>query len=285
MREPTVGRQAGARGAVVALAGCLGLCFWRQTTSFVGAPPQDAQLTSRDGRRDHSQVAMRSQGQGGRFNLWQRMMPKVKKTKKLAITRPRKAPGSWRGARLPKRYPLYDILEDIDENVPDYTIVEEPEEPMQPVYDVGIKKRYPWAGPLDRLTDEKIEKERTWDSGMEPLHGSIIHTMLPPLGLVQNFEMHKGTNLYRERARFPPWLNRPPRGLGVKANKFRKIQWTKDRRVRWENLTKYQKASGFFPKIEFAVGESLEDEDEDVDMIDDAELDELDDGLDAALER
>merc|ERR1712194_185136 len=130
-------------------------------------------------------------------------------------------------------------------------------EPLKPVYDVGIKKRYPWAGPLDRLTDEKIEQEKTWESGMEPLYGNIIHTALPPLGLVQNFEMHKGTNLYRERARFPPWLNAPPRGFGIKAHNLREVQWGKDRRIRWENLTSQQQASGLFPKIEFAVGESL----------------------------
>merc|ERR1711957_648120 len=112
--------------------------------------------------------------------------------------------------------------------------------------------------------------------------GNIIHTALPPLGLVQNFEMHKGTNLYRERARFPPWLNAPPRGFGIKAHNLREVQWGKDRRIRWENLTSQQQASGLFPKIEFAVGESLEDADEDLDMIDDADLDELDDGLDAA---
>jgi hypothetical protein len=213
------------------------------------------------------------------------MMPKVKVTKKLSIMRRRKIPGSWRAARLPRRYPLYDILEDLDDKVPDYTIVEEPEEPMKPVYDVGIEKRYPWAKPLDRLTEEKIEQERTWDSGMEPLYGNIIHTMLPPLGLVQNFEMHKGTNLYRERTHYPPWLNAPPKGLGQKARNLKTVQWTKDRRVRWENLTKSQQESGLFPRIEFAVGESLEDADEDLDMIDDADLDELDDGLDAALER
>jgi len=228
---------------------------------------------------------MRSQGQGGRFNLWQRMMPKVKKTKKLSITRPRKTPGSWKAARLPRRYPLYDILEDLDEKVPYWTIIEEPEEPLKPVYDVGIKQRYPWAEPLDRLTEEKIEQEKTWDSGMEPFFGNKVHTALPPLGLVQNFEMRKGTYLYRERAKYPPWLNKPPYGLGVKAHKYKEIQWTKDRRVRWENLTANQKASGYFPRLELPIGQSLEDVDEDMDMIDDAELDELDDGLDAALER
>merc|ERR1712032_535404 len=66
--------------------------------------------------------------------------------------------------------------EELDEKVPWYTVVSEPEEPMEPVF------------------------------------GSITGTQLPPAGRRQNYIERRG---WMQRKACPPWLNRPLIGTEV----------------------------------------------------------------------
>lgn len=279
MQGPGVGRQR--RGAVL-LAGFLGLCFWKKT-AFVGAPSKSMELMHRDAVRDSSQVAMRSQAQGGRYNLWQTFMPKVKGGKKMALFRPKKNYGSFPARQLPRRYPLYDILEHLDKKVPVYTIISEPEEPLRPVYDVPLKDRYPWAGKLNKVHWKKYKEEKSWKTGLEPLFGNIYTENLPPQGRRQTYVDRKGWHNFA-KWKHPIWLNRAYPGMYIPKEKMNAIPFRKDRRPRWDMLSDEQKASGKFPKI-------IDDPDnkwrvikgDDVDAATAAQLDEFDDGLDAAL--
>merc|ERR1712203_515829 len=102
---------------------------------------------------------------------------------------------------------------------------------MQPVLDVGIAKRYPWAGELTRLTAKKIRKERTYESSMEPFFGNIMTINRPPTGRAQQYELRRG---YQSSNLYPKWLNQPPTGLVVKPKDGER--WRKDRRPRWNEL-------------------------------------------------
>lgn len=166
-------------------------------------------------------VGMRSQGQGGRANFGQQWMPKVKGAKKMSVFRPKKNYGSAGARQVPRRYKLYDILEELDETVPWYTVISEPEEPMEPVFDVPLYKRYPWAKKL-KVPKKKIKKE--WKSPMEPLFGSITGTQLPPTGRRQRYIERRGW----PNVKYPVWLNKPLKGTEVFVDN--NMEWKKDRR-------------------------------------------------------
>merc|ERR1712190_393593 len=182
-------------------------------------------------------------------------MPKVKGAKKMAIFRPRKNYGSHGARKVPRRYELYDILEKIDETIPTYTVVSEPEEPLQPVFDVPLKERYPWAEPLDKVPLKKRIEEESWETGMEPYFGSYTKQNLPPIGRRQNYVHRRGWPRYNH----PPWINRPLIGSGedFKKEKFHGVEFKKDRRPdKWKQMT----------EVAFDDAEFEEDEEFDEDL-------------------
>mmetsp|Transcript_9749 Transcript_9749/g.19515 ORF Transcript_9749/g.19515 Transcript_9749/m.19515 type:complete len:302 (-) Transcript_9749:101-1006(-) len=207
-------------------------------------------------------VAMYSQGQGGRANVGQYFMPKLKGAKKMAVLRPRKNYGSHDARKVPRRYPLYDILEEIDEKVPWYTVVSEPEDVPAINRDAPILERYPFAGPLGGVPEEKQEIENNSETALEPFFGSWTDAP-PPIGRRQNYVARRGWPRYNH----PPWINRPLIGEGVKVPG--NLPWSKDRRPKPENMTRAQ-----LRKYKKAQPAEITDE----------VIDELDDGLDDALD-
>merc|ERR1719401_685183 len=151
----------------------------------------------------------------------------------MAVFRPKKRYGTAKARWVPRRYELYDILEEMDKNVPWYTVISEPEVPKEPVMDVPLMERYPWAEPF-KTHPKKIELESGEDR-LEPLFGSFTSQCLPPIGRRQNYIERRGWPKYN----YPPWLNRPLVGTGIRFDKLktRKIDsrqkefaWRKDRR-------------------------------------------------------
>lgn len=213
-------------------------------------------------------VALCSQGQGGRFNRGQYYMPKLKGAKKMAVLRPRKPYGSHSARKVPRRYDLYDKLEEIDETVPVYTVVSEPEEPMQPEMDAPIARRYPWAGKLMKLHEEKQKLENDRETALEPYFGSFTKQNLPPIGRRQQYVFRRGWPRYNH----PPWINRPLIGEGVKVTGGTK--WKKDRRPQpWQlsrkNRRLYEEEQAK-KEAEAAELEELPEEDDDLDAALDA---------------
>merc|ERR1719401_3150603 len=176
-----------------------------------------------------ARVAMHSQGQGGRYNLGQRFMPRAAKgAKKWAVFRKKKNYGSADARWVPRRYELYDLLEELDKSTPWYTVISEPEVPKEPVFDVPLDRRYPWADPF-KVHPKKFKLESSKDR-LEPLFGNFTTTNLPPIGRRQNYIERRGWPKYH----YPPWLNRPLVGTGIRFDKakFNKkdLAWSKDRR-------------------------------------------------------
>eukprot|EP00443_Scrippsiella_acuminata_P099202 CAMPEP_0115621200 /NCGR_PEP_ID=MMETSP0272-20121206/25605_1 /TAXON_ID=71861 /ORGANISM="Scrippsiella trochoidea, Strain CCMP3099" /LENGTH=303 /DNA_ID=CAMNT_0003057315 /DNA_START=50 /DNA_END=961 /DNA_ORIENTATION=- len=151
-------------------------------------------------------IAMRS----GSASFGQHFMPSLKNAKRKRYTRPKKHPGSWDAMRQPRRYELYDILEELDETTPWYTIVSEPEEPMLPVEGVPLKERYPWAGDLQRVHPDKEEMENSEEDRMAPLFLPLSKAP-PPTGRRQRYIERRGFATGKQ----PPWLNRPEIGYEV----------------------------------------------------------------------
>ncbi|CAE8640752.1 unnamed protein product [Polarella glacialis] len=175
--------------------------------------------------RNLERVAMQSQGQGGR-NIYAKMTgcPRLKGAKKMAVLRPRKHYGSHGARKVPRRYPLYDILEEIDERIPTYTVLTEPEDPYAPREKVALVERYPWAGSLAGVNKKKQDMEHGEnDERMEPLFGSWTGAGLPPTGRRQRYILHTGFPTYN----LPPFLNRPLIGEGVKVTG--NMEWKKHR--------------------------------------------------------
>merc|ERR1719414_74456 len=170
-------------------------------------------------------LAMNSQGQGGRFNVGQYYMPKLKGAKKMAVLRPRKPYGSHGARKVPRRYELYDKLEEIDETTPWYTVLSEPEEALESCRDVPIMQRYPWAGPLNELPKAKQRIENDTTTALEPYFGSLRDNP-PPMGRTQNYVHRRGWPRYNH----PPWINRPLIGTGI--SKPNDKPFSKDRRPR-----------------------------------------------------
>lgn len=212
-----------------------------------------------------ARLALRSQGQGGRFNVGQYYMPKLKGAKKMAVLRKRKNYGTHGARKVPRRYPLYDILEELDEKLPWYTVISEPEEPLDPVMDVPLLERYPWAESLEKVPKEKQEKESRPATGMEPYFGSFTRQNLPPRGRRQLYVFRRGVPRYNH----PPWINRPLIGQGVKV--IHNLPYKKDRRPRMEWLTVRERKR---------LKRQLKQNDKAMNEV----VDELGDGLDAELD-
>jgi len=245
--EPGLGGRTAAPGSGTAL---LGLCG----AALVAAVAR--------GRR----VVMHG-GQSGRFNVGQSFMPQLKGAKKMAVLRKRKNYGSHGARQQPRRYPLYDILEEIDEKIPWYTVVSEPEEPMLPEPGAPILERYPWAGELGGVPEEKQEIENDKKTALEPFFGSWVDNP-PPLGRRQNYVFRRGWPRYNH----PPWINRPLIGEGTSRKVRHDQEWSKDRGPKPETMTPRQK------RIWEAKQQEMPKEAEITDEV----LDELDE-MDAAL--
>lgn len=134
--------------------------------------------------------------------------------------------GSAKARQLPRRYPIYDILEELDETLPAWTIIDEPEEPLQPLEDVPLLERYPWAGELKRVHPQKQERE----------HGSEERRMMPLYGSVMVDPNPKGRRQkYIERSMYknqeinlhPRYLQRPRKGEKVEIDD--KEHWKRHR--------------------------------------------------------
>lgn len=167
-----------------------------------------------------SRVAMRSKGA---------FIPKVKSARKMALFRPRKNYGTHGARKVPRRYELYDILEEIDEKIPTYTIISEPEEPLEPVMDVPLTERYPWAGPIDSVPEEKKELEARVKTRLEPYFSNFTTQGLPPWGRRQQYVFRRGWPRYH----YPPWINKPKVGDGVRLPGS--LPFLKDRRPKdWQ---------------------------------------------------
>lgn len=174
-------------------------------------------------------ILMRSQGQGGKATIGQSWMPTVKGAKKRALFRGRKNPGSHGARKVPRRYPLYDLLEEYDKTLPTYTVVWEPEEPMKAVEDVPLLERYPWANSLKKVNKKKQEME-SGDDKMERLFGSYTRENLPPMSRRQKYVPRMGYPHYN----YPPWINRPLAGTELQIPAA--TRWKKDRRPTFEQL-------------------------------------------------
>ena len=195
---------------------------------------------------------MKSQGQGGRFNFGQPFFPQLKKTKKRAMFRRRKNYGTRGAEKPPRRYPLYDILEELDTTTPAYTVVSEPEEPMMPVEGVPLIERYPWAGELKTPEAKQYMEDPSNEDRLEPYFGSITGANLPPLSREQKYVHRYGWPHYN----YPPWLNRPKIGEGVQIPGD--TPWKKDRTPAFEHLSKMKQAAILKAQAE-AEGEALEE--------------------------
>jgi len=165
-------------------------------------------------------------------------MPSLKKQKKRLVWRRRKISGSYRFEKRPIRYPIYDILEYLENKIPCYTIVSEPEEPMRPVLDVPLTMRYPWAGALEKIHPWKIKNED--ESPMERLHGNIRTELPPPTTRVQKMIARRGFPTQK----YPRWMEPSSPAKALPPD----FPWRKDRRIdkikEEIGLTKKKKVKG-----------------------------------------
>ncbi|CAJ1365086.1 unnamed protein product, partial [Effrenium voratum] len=168
--------------------------------AFVGTPFSASAPRALDCGRKESAVIMHGQGQHGRNVYGDRCMhgkPQVKAAKRAARWRSRKKYGSYGARQVPRRYPLYDILEELYDKVPTYTIVSEPDVPMEPVMKVPLTERYPWAGDLSKVHPLKQEKEHGENEDrMEPLWAAWNGAGHPPQGREQMYEKRMGWPTY-----------------------------------------------------------------------------------------
>merc|ERR1719401_2540022 len=196
----------------------------------------------------------------------------------MAVFRPKKRYGTAKARWVPRRYDLYDILEEMDKTTPWYTVISEPEVPKEPVMDVPLMERYPWAEPF-KTHPKKIELE-SGDDRMEPLFGSFTTQNLPPLGRRQRYIERRGWPGYH----YPPWLNRPLVGTGLRFKKAkyekRDLVWSKDRRPpKWLLSGRNRKIYELEKKKKRLLRKSkaADFDDEDIDDMD-ADLDALEAG-------
>eukprot|EP00913_Durusdinium_trenchii_P001179 g1083.t1 len=155
--------------------------------------------------------------------------PQVKGAKRAARWRSRKKYGSYGARQLPRRYPLYDILEEVYSKVPTYTIVSEPDEPLEPVMKVPLTERYPWAGSLSK-------EHGTNEDRMEPLFAAWNGAGHPPRGREQTFEKRMGWPSYNHPPGAQPWINKPLIGTDIQVPSD--MKWKKHREPEdWQKNT------------------------------------------------
>jgi len=163
--------------------------------------------------------------------------PQLKGAKQMARWRSRKKYGSYTARQVPRRYPLYDILEEVYDKVPTYSIISEPDEPLEPVMKVPLVERYPWAGSLEKVHFRKKEKEDGKnDDRMEPLFAQWNGAGRPPMSRAEKYEKRMGWPSYNH----PPWLNAPKVGTDLLVRPGRK--WKKHRDPKpWQYKTTQRK--------------------------------------------
>jgi len=204
----------------------------------------------------------------GRAILGAPYQPKIKNGRKIniEIRRNLAQPHSSRARKVARRYPLYDILEEMDKTCPEYTIMSEPEEPLLPVEDVPLVERYPWAGSLEGVADWVKEREGSNDTKSEPLYRSLQQAP-PPQARLQSFIQRRG-HLVKELRKGPEWMWRPMVGEEVWVPHDKPFK--KDRRPTPDELFGWAKRRALDALAEKGGKEDAED---DGDM--DAELDAL----------
>lgn len=136
------------------------------------------------------------------FNMGQPFMPSLKGAKERRVMQRKKPFGTWDAVRQPRRWELWDILEEYDETWPGMTIISEPDEPMMPVEGADLQDRYPWAGKLD--VKKEFEEQEAWDSEdrLEPMSQPMWKAP-PPLSRAQKWIYRRGWTGMSQ----PPWLN------------------------------------------------------------------------------
>lgn len=202
-----------------------------KTGAFAGAPlvasSPRALPTDIGNAREASAITRHSQGQQGRNVYGDRSRygkPQIKAAKRMARWRSRKKYGSYTARQVPRRYPFYDILEEVYEKVPTYTIISEPDEPLEPVMKVPLTERYPWAGDLSKVNERKQRKEHGENEDrMEPLFAAWNGAGRPPKSRQEKWEKRMGWPSYNH----PPWLNAPKVGEDVKV--LPTMTWKKHR--------------------------------------------------------
>eukprot|EP00929_Paragymnodinium_shiwhaense_P100226 TRINITY_DN623_c0_g2_i1.p1 TRINITY_DN623_c0_g2~~TRINITY_DN623_c0_g2_i1.p1 ORF type:complete len:309 (+),score=74.84 TRINITY_DN623_c0_g2_i1:138-1064(+) len=189
-------------------------------------------------------VAMNSQGQGGRGNWGQFFMPTIKGARKMVIFRRRKNYGSHQARRVPRRYPLYDKLEEYDDTLPVYTVVSEPEKPKRPKRgEDDVRKRYPWAGEI-KANRRTVKREADPEERLEPYFANYVTEAPPPQGYVQNVVHRRGWPRYNH----PPWINKPLMGQQFKVPND--MEWKKNRQPEPWQYSRKQRSRKFPTKYD-----------------------------------
>lgn len=131
-------------------------------------------------------VAMGSGGQSGRFIFLSR--PHLKGIRRRSRLRKKRTPDTYATKRAPKRYMMYEILERMPA---EWEIIEEPEEPLDPVENVPLAERYPYAGPfVHKMHPQRIAQEE--EEPLRPFFGNYLGGYAVPKGRVENRIDRKG---------------------------------------------------------------------------------------------
>lgn len=207
------------KGLVLSALALAAWLAWEPREAFAGKPPAAAAAPRCE------RVVMHG-AQAGRFNYGY-SPTQLKKAKYAKVMNFREIYG--KKMKRPRRWPLYDIMEHLHEKYPQYTVINEPNVPLQPVWDVPVTERYPWAGPLKM---NKVREERENESPMEVYHGSYARTILPPLTRHQRYIHRHGTF---SNIPSPQWINRP---IGGWPHYHGDKKWAKDRRT-WTGQLQY----------------------------------------------
>jgi len=219
-----------------------------------------------------ARVLMRG-GQSGRFNYGQQNTGQLKSTKKRHTLRPRKQFGSHSARKLPRRYELYDKLEEYDDTLPYYTILSEPDKPEEASENVPLSERYAWAGEVN-MHPQKLEENKR----LEPLYGSSVWQNLKPMTRRQKWEGQARKGHFQSH-NYPKWAYEPDWN-GLRPNLPQDMEWESDRRVKAEYYTTAQlqqisempeeKTRNMHPTVQAAItklrnGEDLDSEDSEED--------------------
>mmetsp|Transcript_73112 Transcript_73112/g.136666 ORF Transcript_73112/g.136666 Transcript_73112/m.136666 type:complete len:259 (-) Transcript_73112:35-811(-) len=205
-------------------------------------------------------------GQSGRFNFGQQNTGQLKSTKKRHTLRPRKQYGSHSARKMPRRYELYDKLEEYDETLPYFTIISEPDEPEEATENVPLSERYAWAGDI-KWHPKKLEENKR----LEPLFGSSVWQNLKPMTRRQKWEGQARKGQFPSH-NYPKWAYEPD-WQGLRPSLPKDLEWESDRRVKAEYYSEEQleliskmpkeKIRNMHPSVQAAIDELSELESED----------------------
>jgi len=144
-------------------------------------------------------------------NTWGQLghMPKMGGAKRKHMMRRRKTYGSPDALHRPIRYLLYDIMEEIDQKIPSCTIVREPEEPKNPIPNVPLVKRYPWAPDFYCHSIKQWLEAYDKGVGLDPWWAPIWGAGGVPYGRHGDMMCRKGPYA---RITYPQWDKMPEKG-------------------------------------------------------------------------